>query len=238
VLGQLRTRRGDPQAAAALSEARTLVGMTRELQRIVPLTIASAEAAWLAGDPAKAVAELLPVYERARETHDQWMNGELAAWLHRLDALPTSPDLAAEPYALELAGDWQAAAQVWEKLGCRHDQAEVLARYGREPDKRRALEIFEALGSTQYAQALRRQMRIDGVRRIPRGARPSTRDNSQGLTRREAQILDLISQGLRNSEIATKLFLSTRTVDHHVSAVLTKLGVPSRAAAIAMAKNL
>ncbi len=66
VLGQLRTRRGDPQASAALDEARTLVGLTRELQRIVPLTVASAEAAWLAGDPAAAVAELLPVYERAR----------------------------------------------------------------------------------------------------------------------------------------------------------------------------
>jgi ATP/maltotriose-dependent transcriptional regulator MalT len=235
VLGQLRTRRGDPQASAALDEARTLVGLTRELQRIVPLTVASAEAAWLAGDPAAAIAELLPVYERAQTTHDQWMKGELAAWLQRLDALLSPPDQAAEPYALELAGNWQAAARAWKKLGCRHDQAAVLARYGTEAEKRRALEIFEELGSTLYAQALRRQMRVDGVRRIPRGSRPSTRDNSQGLTRREAQILDLISQGLRNSEIATKLFLSTRTVDHHVSAVLTKLGVPSRAAAIAMA---
>jgi DNA-binding CsgD family transcriptional regulator len=237
VLGQLRTRRGDPQASTVLDEARTLAGLTRELQRIVPLTVASSEAAWLAGDPVAAVAELLPVYERARASSDQWMKGELAVWLQRLDALPSPPDQAAEPYALELAGKWQAAARAWEKLGCRHDQAAVLARYGSEADQRHALAIFEELGSALYAQALRRQMRLDGVRRIPRGSRPSTRDNSQGLTRREAQILDLISQGLRNSEIATKLFLSTRTVDHHVSAVLTKLGVPSRAAAIAMARK-
>jgi DNA-binding NarL/FixJ family response regulator len=138
---------------------------------------------------------------------------------------------------LELSGDWRGAALAWEKLGCRHDQAVVLARYGGEPERRRALELFEAIGSTLFAQALRRQMRMDGVRRIPRGSRPSTRDNSLGLTKREAQILDLLSQGLRNSEIATKLFLSTRTVDHHVSAILTKLGVSSRAAAIALTRK-
>jgi DNA-binding CsgD family transcriptional regulator len=169
VLGQLRTRRSDPQASVVLDEAGTLVESTLELQRIAPLTLASAEAAWLAGDPAATVA--------------------------------------------------------------------VLARYGGEAEQRRALELFETLGSTQFAQALRRQMRICGVRRIPRGSRRSTRDHSLGLTRREAQIFDLISEGLRNSEIAARLFLSTRTVDHHVSAVLTKLGVPSRAAAIARARG-
>ncbi|MBL8265934.1 helix-turn-helix domain-containing protein [Steroidobacter sp.] len=59
--------------------------------------------------------------------------------------------------------------------------------------------------------------------------------HSLGLTKREAQIFALLSQGLRNSEIANRLFVSTRTVDHHVSAVLGKLGVPTRAAAIALA---
>jgi ATP/maltotriose-dependent transcriptional regulator MalT len=235
VLGQLRTRRGDPQAASALNDARTLVQLTKELQRIVPLTVASAEAAWLAGDPAAAVAELLPVYERALKTQDHWIKSELAAWLQRLGAWVVAPEKTMGPYALELIGKWQEAALAWEKLGCRHDQAEVLARYGGEPEKRRALEMFEELGSTLFAQALRRQMRLDGVRRIPRGSRRSTRDNSMGLTQREAQIFDLMSQGLRNSEIATRLFVSTRTVDHHVSAILTKLGVPSRAAALAMA---
>lgn len=237
VLGQLRTRRGDPQATAALDEARTLVGRMGELQRIAPLSIALAEAAWLAGDPATAVAELQPVYERAQSTQDPWIKSALAAWLQRLDALESPPSHAVGPYALELAGDWQGAALAWEKSGCQHDQAEVLARYGGESEKRQALEIFESLGSAVFAQALRRQMRVDGIRRIPRGSRPSTRDNSLGLTKREAQILDLVQQGLRNSEIATKLFLSTRTVDHHVSAILTKLGVPSRAAAIAMARK-
>jgi DNA-binding NarL/FixJ family response regulator len=80
-------------------------------------------------------------------------------------------------------------------------------------------------------------MRAQGVRGVPRGSRPSTRSNPHGLTRREAEILALLSEGLRNSAIAKRLFLSTKTVDHHVSAILTKLGVPSRAQAIATARR-
>jgi DNA-binding NarL/FixJ family response regulator len=92
-------------------------------------------------------------------------------------------------------------------------------------------------GAAPAAQALRRQMRTRGVRAVPRGLRTSTRSNPLGLTRREAEILALLSEGLRNAAIARRLFVSTKTVDHHVSAILTKLGVPSRAEAVAMARN-
>jgi DNA-binding NarL/FixJ family response regulator len=80
-------------------------------------------------------------------------------------------------------------------------------------------------------------MRAQGVRRIPRGSRSSTRNDPHGLTRREVEVLNLLSEGLRNSAIASKLFVSTKTVDHHVSAILTKLGVPSRAEAVVMARK-
>ncbi len=114
--------------------------------------------------------------------------------------------------------------------------ATVLGLYGAEADQREALTIFEQLGAAPAAQALRKEMRAQGARGIPRGTRMSTRSNPHGLTRREAEILALLSQGLRNSVIARRLFVSTKTVDHHVSAILTKLGVPSRAEAIAMAQ--
>ena len=83
---------------------------------------------------------------------------------------------------------------------------------------------------------MRRQMRERGVRSIPRGSRPTTRSNALGLTRREAEILALLSDGLRNSAIAKRLFVSTKTIDHHVSAILTKLDVRSRAEAVAVAR--
>jgi DNA-binding NarL/FixJ family response regulator len=77
-----------------------------------------------------------------------------------------------------------------------------------------------------------------GHRNIPTGARPSTREHPLGLTRRENEVLLLLCEGLTNDEIAVKLVVSTRTVDHHVSAVLTKLGVASRGAAVAQARRL
>jgi DNA-binding NarL/FixJ family response regulator len=67
-----------------------------------------------------------------------------------------------------------------------------------------------------------------GARRIARGPRPTTRANPVGLSDREVQVLILVTDGLRNAEIAERLVVSTRTVDHHVSAVLAKLGARSR----------
>lgn len=237
VIGHLRVRRGDPDASSPLEEARALAAPIQELQRSSPLASALADAAWLAGDKETVIREVQPVYELARERRDSWMSGELAAWLWRAGVLEKSPTDVAEPYALEMSGDWRGAAHVWQVLGCPYEHASMLAWYGAEAEQREALAIFERLGAGPAAQALRKQLRDQGVRGIPRGARSSTRSNEYGLTKREAQILQLLSQGLRNAAIAKRLFLSTKTVDHHVSAILMKLGVPSRAQAIAMARK-
>jgi DNA-binding CsgD family transcriptional regulator len=165
------------------------------------------------------------------------MNGEIALWLWRMDALEGKRVEMAEPYALEISGDWQGAAETWKTLGCPYEHATVLAWHGGEAEQREALAIFEQLGAAPAAQILRQQMRAKGVRRVPRGTRKSTRSNALGLTRREAEILALLSEGLRNSAIAKNLFVSTKTVDHHVSAILAKLGVPTRAEAVAMARK-
>jgi DNA-binding CsgD family transcriptional regulator len=166
------------------------------------------------------------------------MKGELAAWLWRVDALEQPPTDVAEPYAMEISGDWRGAACAWKALGCPYEQATVLALYGTEAEQRAALTIFEQLGAAPAAQALRKDMRAQGARGVPRGSRASTRSNPHGLTKREAEILALLSQGLRNSAIAKRLFVSTKTVDHHVSSILTKLGVPSRAEAVALTHRL
>jgi DNA-binding CsgD family transcriptional regulator len=166
---------------------------------------------------------------------DPRMKGELAAWLWRVNALGAHPSDIEEPYALEISGDWHGAARAWQRLGCPYEQACMLAWYGAEEEQRQALAIFEQLGATPATLALRKKMRDRGVRGIPRGARTSTRGHPHGLTRREAEILALLSDGLRNSVIARRLFVSTKTVDHHVSAILSKLGVRTRAEAVALA---
>jgi DNA-binding CsgD family transcriptional regulator/tetratricopeptide (TPR) repeat protein len=236
-LGHLRIRRGDPDASAPLEEARAIAGPIQELQRIGTLAAVCAEAAWLGGDREGVLREVQPAYELARRQRDPRMNGELAAWLWRVGALEQPPMDIAEPYALEISGDWRGAARAWKALGCPYEHACVLAWYGTEPAQREALAILDQLGAAPAARVLRKQMRTQGVRGVPRGSRMSTRSNPHGLTRREAEILALLSEGLRNSAIAKRLFVSTKTVDHHVSAILSKLGVSSRAEAVAMARN-
>jgi DNA-binding CsgD family transcriptional regulator len=179
----------------------------------------------------------MPAYNLALNGRDAWLQGELAAWLWRANALEHKPSAIAKPYALEISGDWQGAARLWRDLGCPYEQAILLAWNGGEDEQREALAILEKLGANAAAQAVRRHMRLQGVRGIPRGSRTSTKSNPHGLTKREAEILELLVEGLRNSAIAQRLFVSTKTVDHHVSAILTKLGVPSRAEAVAMARK-
>ena len=109
---------------------------------------------------------------------------------------------------------------------------------GDESAMRDALTRLEALGATAAARLARQKMRELGVASIPAGARAATREHPAGLTRREQEVLELICEGLTNDEISGRLFLSVRTVGHHVSAVLGKLGVPSRRVAAAEAARL
>jgi DNA-binding CsgD family transcriptional regulator/tetratricopeptide (TPR) repeat protein len=236
-LGHIRIRRGDPQAEAALDEAWALGGAAQELQRIGTLAAIRAEAAWLAGDREGVLMAVAPAYEMVCQRRDPRMKGELATWLWRVGALEGQPAEIAEPYAQEISGDWRAAAFNWKHLGCPYEYACLLAWHGAETEQREALEVLERLGAAPAAQALRKRMRAEGVRSVPRGLRTSTRSNRLGLTRREAEILTLVSQGMRNSAIAKRLFVSTRTVDRHVSAILSKLGVQSRGEAVAMASK-
>jgi DNA-binding CsgD family transcriptional regulator len=207
------------------------------LQRVGRVAAVNAEAAWLAGDRDAVIQAVRPAYELALQRRDPRMRGELAAWLWRMDALAQAPTDIAEPYASEISGDWRGAASKWQSLGCPYEHATVLALNGAEGEQREALAIFEQLGASPAAALLRKRMREQGVRRVPRGSRTSTRNNPLGLTKREAEILELLAEGLRNAAIARRLFVSPKTVDHHVSAVLAKLGVPSRAEAVALARK-
>jgi DNA-binding CsgD family transcriptional regulator len=163
----------------------------------------------------------------------------VAGWLRRLDQ-PVDIDVDAlpEPARLSLRGEHEAAAVAWESLLCPWEAA--LARYdaGTEASLREALAGFEALGADAAVRLCRRELRRLGVRSVPAGARASTRVHPAGLTPRESEVLELLVEGLRNDEIAGRLVISVKTVDHHVSAVLGKLGVSSRNAAASEARRL
>ncbi|MGB9376676.1 MAG: response regulator transcription factor, partial [Mycobacteriales bacterium] len=237
-VGVVLARRGDDGWRALLDEAAVAAEGTDEAEWIALAMLARAEACWLAGDVAQAAADVALAYPHAMHGN-QWVQGRLAGWLHRIDAdLPVPADQVAAPSALALAGDFLAAEQEWTRLGCPYDAALALYDSGTEAGLREALRRFESLGANAAAQATRREMRKLGVRSVPSGARAATRSHPRGLTPREGEVLELVSAGLSNLEIATRLFISAKTVDHHVSAVLSKLGVSTRVLAASEAERL
>ena len=235
VLGHLRVRRGDPDAAGLLTEAHNLAIENGELQSVGPVASASAELAWLKGDRQQLIAGAQAVLQMAREHHDQWIQDEFEFWLWRADSPPLGPQVTGTtPYSLQRSGDWRAAAAVWKEIGCPYEEAIALAD-GDEASQRRALELLEKLGAGPSAEMVRQALRARGVRGIPRGPRPSTKENPAGLTSRQIEVLALIVDGLSNADIAKRLFISARTVDHHVEAILAKLNARSRAEAVYIA---
>ncbi|GAC1450116.1 MAG: AAA family ATPase [Ktedonobacterales bacterium] len=236
-LGLVRARRGDPAAWPLLDEARELALATGEQQRIAPMAAARAEAAWLRGRSDQCRQEAQVGFAVAVRHRNPWALGELASWLWRVGDLSAPPRGSAEPYALQIAGDWRAAAAAWERVGCPYERALALAE-GDEAAQRAALVIFDRLEAGPAAETVRQRLRARGARGIPRGPRPATRDNPSGLTNRQLEVLALMVAGLHNVEIAERLSTSPKTVEHHVSAVLDKLQVQSRTQAIAEAHRL
>jgi DNA-binding CsgD family transcriptional regulator len=228
VLGRLRARRGEPGAGETLDLAWRLATSSGELQRIGPAAAARAEYRWLNDDAAGTVAAAREAYALAAEHDDAWAMGELAAWLWRAgEPVPPRNGLPA-PYARALAGDWRGAADAWARLGFPYERAQALADADEDAARLEALSVFDAQGAARAASHLRKRLRAAGVRRIPRGPRPASRTGPAGLTPRETQVLELIVGGSTNAEIARELVITPKTVDHHVSAVLAKLGVASR----------
>ena len=234
VLAHVRIRRGDPHIEPLLTEGRDLAMKSGELQRIAPIASASAEFAWLKGDLEQTAIEAQAVLSMPRAEDDPWLYGEFAFWLWRVGGDPQTHERIAAPYALQMSGDWRGAANAWKELGCPYEEALALAD-GDESAKLAALEILERLGAGPAAERLRHTLRATGVRGIPRGPRPSTKENPSGLTNRQVEVLKLIADGLGNSEIGERLFISAKTVDHHVSAILSKLDARTRGEAVAVA---
>jgi DNA-binding CsgD family transcriptional regulator/tetratricopeptide (TPR) repeat protein len=236
VLGLVRARHGDPDAAGALDEAHAIVAGTGELMRIGPVAAARAEAAWLAGDEAAVERVTSAALALARKRRSPWPAGELAYW-RRQAGLRDEVD-AARPYALSLAGDWAGAAQAWREIGCPYEAALALADSDDDQIVLAAIDELERVGARPAARVVARRLRERGVRRVPRGPRPRTRENPAGLTARELEVLALLAEGLRNAQIAERLVLSEKTVGHHVSAVLRKLDARSRGEAATKALRL
>jgi DNA-binding CsgD family transcriptional regulator len=228
----IRARRGDQPVAPLLDEARTYAEPA-DLFRLGPLWAARAETAWLRGDDAAARAETESALATAPAGADPWIVGLLLRWLHLSGGQPvgTSPAEHVTPYHMEISGDWRAAADAWTALGCPYDAA-VAQLGGDLPAVEAALATFRRLGAR--AAARRARQRLTQIRgRTPHPRLAETRADPHQLTRRQREVLEHLSAGHSNADIATNLGISPKTVNNHITAIFTKLGVNNRTQAAA-----
>jgi len=237
-LGRILARRGDPEAAGLIERAWRLASATGEDQKMAIAAGARIELAWIEGDDdgVRAVGgELLELAVRAQH---RYLRGEVLRYLRRVGE-PVAPfDGCLAPFADGITGDWAAAAAGWERIGNPYHQALELTEAPDLEVALRGLGMLDRLGAVATASLVRRRLRRAGARGIPRGPRATTRANPGQLTDRQLEVLALLAEGSTNAEIAARLYLSQRTVDNHVAALLARLGVSSRHDALAVAAGL
>lgn len=234
--GRLRTRQGDPGSEAVLDEALEMATQTGSLQYLGLVSAARAEAAWLAGNPDGVMAEARAVYDLAVNKQHPWFAGELAFWCWKAGVEVTIYNWMAKPFILQIASEWRQAAAEWEQMGCPYEQARALAD-GDSEAQITALNIFERLGAHPAAEETRQKLQAAGASKVPHQPRHSTRQNPFSLTDRQVDILALLIEGMSNTQIASRLHISPKTADHHISAILSRLDVHSREAAAQLARQ-
>jgi DNA-binding CsgD family transcriptional regulator len=207
--------------------------------RVMPAAAALAEQIWVTGEPDARLGHLVDVLDRFDQPGLEWARGDLASWLRRVDpSLGTTDRAVSAPHRLQLAGAHLEAAALWEKIEAPYDQALELVASEQPIALRHGLGILDRLGADVVASRLRQDLRDRGIASIPARARSATLSNKAGLTARELEVLALLDEGLSNSEVAGRLYISPKTADHHVSSILAKLRVPDRRQAARAGRKL
>jgi len=237
VRGLIALRRtGD--AGGDLEAAWSLATRYGEPIRQLPAAAALAEQSWITGRVDERIDDRLRLLEDVPRTGLEWARGELAVWLRRL-AVPVHAECLAGPYASLLAGEIDDAIPALDAIALPYEAA--MAAFDGDLHAGRcviALGTLDRLGADAVADRLRRALRAAGVTSVPGRRRRSTRSNPLDLTARQLEVLGALTDGSTNAELAARLYVSEKTVDHHVSAILAKLGVANRREAVRRAREL
>jgi DNA-binding CsgD family transcriptional regulator len=233
-------RRGEPADLGVLDDAWALAEQIDEPLRRLSVLGALAETAWMTGRSDARVTEYAVgrLAGLAAGPGAEWGAGQVGAWLRRLGLPVPDRARAAQPYRLVDEGRLDEAARWWQLLGDPFGEAMVWCDSELPDDRVRGIRMLDAIGAVGTADRLRVDLRQDGNVVVPQRPRESTRANPAGLTNRQLEVARLVARGLSNGEIASQLFISPKTADHHVSAILAKLAVPNRRAVVVNAVQL
>ena len=235
LLARVLARRGEDEALDRLARARVVAEASGELFRLGPVVAAEAEVAWLLGAPPPATG--LPD-GTPQDTAWRWFTGDRLFHVRRGGGEASPFEGCPEGFALDLAGRSADAAAVWDRIDQPYEAALARAWSDDPAAAVEGLAALDLLDVPAAAARVRARLRARGVAAVPRGPIRRTKANPAGLTDRQVEVLRLLAEGRTNAEIAERLVVSVRTVDHHVSAVLGRLGVTSRKEAAARAAQL
>jgi ATP/maltotriose-dependent transcriptional regulator MalT len=227
VLGSILVRRGDPEADEQLARAWELARPTGEPQRTIPVSLARAELAWLSDRNDEERQILKDEIDRVRDLNPAWMWSDLVFRAQRMGLDNVDTTAVRDPYKTAISAEVETASTMFERFGLPYETALTLLG-GNASQAARGISLLDGLGATAVAAKARLELRARGITSIPRRPRTTGRPGTSGLTERQLEVMNLIAEGLTNPEIADRLFVSPRTVDHHVSAILSKLGVSTR----------
>lgn len=240
LLGRIYTRRGDERAAEIVERAWTMAKAADDAQKMAVAGITRIEYLWLAGDRGGVRSLGCDLLELAQRCGHPRLHAETARYLARVGEPAEACDHCPENYRAALSGDTAKAAELWLAAGQPYEQALELVESNEAAVAFEGLRILDRIGATRTAALVRHQLRSDGLQGVPRGPRKSDDGTVGILTDRQLEVLRLVAAGLTNQEIADELYVARRTVDNHVSAILTRLGVESRHDAVdeAVARGL
>jgi DNA-binding CsgD family transcriptional regulator len=231
VLARIKMRRGENDALPLLIDAKDQAFEAMEMQRMIPATVALLEFEWLTGKKVIEQNDIDKLTKLMQTAGIESEKNEFAFWMKKAGRIFAGSKAIGAGYDINSEEKIVRAAAIWQKLNCPYEEAIVLYE-GTEKDKRKAISIIQELEAVAVYEKMKLEMKRQGISNIPRGIRKSTRSNAALLTTREMDILRLLQQDLHNKEIAAQLYISAKTVDHHISSILFKLDSNSRSKAV------
>jgi DNA-binding CsgD family transcriptional regulator/tetratricopeptide (TPR) repeat protein len=237
VVATVKMRRGEENGIPPLMDAKTMAAENMESQRILPVLSALLEYEWITGSIIIEDNILNAAKGSIAGSETIYGSAEFVFWLKKARKEKLTLKNRRDGYDIDGTTSALKNAAFWKKAGNPYEEALALFESS-DDNKRRAIEIVQQLGATAVYERMKFEMRKSGIKKIPRGIRKTTQSNPEFLTDRDLEVLRLLHEGLHNKEIAARLFISAKTVDHHISAILYKLEVNSRTKAVHEAEKL